>query len=500
MTEQFAVNSASTPESLAFFGVRQADLTRLFVQAALSHLKPKSVLALARDEKATKSLRRALGKQMLFDWVDYDAIGLHRVPINFSAVRVGILARVRALPDPQDTILVVDMAWGLDTASATANFESWMSVAVEVSLSTGTTIVSIYNRGLLIDEHLLAALRGHPKILAPEGVLANPHWLPPAIAQATLREQVNHWLGGIAPSLIRLNPNAARHAAEGADPMWLIRRGDDGGTKAEDGRERWKIRCFGRLRVYRADGSQVQWAIGGGATLKTKTLFAYLLQQGGKGARTDDLADLLWPEADSIATGRNRLYHAVRCLRQALAGPRDGAGDGHLLRDGESYVLVPPDRSWLDISSFEQLCRQSQSHIKAGDLDEALICLQAADRLYTGDLFEDIPSEYVDDTERDWCWTRRYWLRDMFLKVQRDAARIYRQRGEHSAALNHCKKALAIDPLAEFAHEEAMQVFAAQNRREAIERQYALYLKSLSRFDDRPRSEELTRTYRSLLK
>jgi hypothetical protein len=45
-----------------------------------------------------------------------------------------------------------------------------------------------------------------------------------------------------------------------------------------------------------------------------------------------------------------------------------------------------------------------------------------------------------------------------------------------------------------------MHVFAAQSRREAIERQYALYLKSLSRFDDRPRSEELTRTYRSLIK
>ena len=234
--------------------------------------------------------------------------------------------------------------------------------------------------------------------------------------------------------------------------------------------------------------------------MKTKTLFAYLLQQGGKGARADDLADLLWPEADSSDAARNRLYHTVRCLRQALDGDQAARGQSFVLRDGSSYVLVPPDRSWLDISTYEQLCRQSQGHIKSGDLDEALLCLRAADRLYTGDLFEDIPTEYVDDQERDWCWTRRYWLRDMYLKVQRDAARIYRGRAEHSAALAHCRKALAVDPLSEFAHEEAMQVFAAQGRRDAIERQYALYLDSLSRFDDRPRSADLQKLYRTLTK
>ena len=129
--------------------------------------------------------------------------------------------------------------------------------------------------------------------------------------------------------------------------------------------------------------------------------------------------------------------------------PGRGAGmREHLLRDGSRYVLVPPERSWLDISTFEQLCRQSHSHIKSGASDEALICLQAADRLYTGDLFEDIPADYADNTERDWCWSKRYWLRDMFFKVQRDAARIHRERQDFSAALAHCQKALAIDPLA----------------------------------------------------
>ncbi len=494
-----AVERKSLPvaQSFAFFGTKQSELLRQSVRLAKSKLGATSILHVGQLPQ-TQTGRAASIDGLRPRQLSAEELGFERVPISFSWVEKELSVRLADTPD--GTVLTVDMGWGLQTASATANFEGWMGIAQTLAENSGRAIVSLYNRSLLIDEHLLTALRGHPAILALEGILPNPHWLPPQLyAKGTLREQVNFWLGGIAPSLVRNNPHADRHAAEGTDPMWLLnRRAEEPTIPGENTRERWKIRCFGRLRVYRANGSQVEWAVTGGATMKTKTLFAYLLQQGGKGARADDLADLLWPDAESAETARNRLYHTVRSLRQALEGPRCDHEGGYVLRDGSSYVLTPPDRSWLDISAFEQLCRQSQSHVKAGDLDEALVCLRAADRLYTGDLFEDIPSEYVDDQERDWCWTRRYWLRDMYLKVQRDAARIYRGRAEYSAALSHCQKALKVDPLAEFAHEEAMRVFAAQGRREAIERQYALYSESLSRFDDRPRSADLAKLFKSL--
>ncbi len=485
--------------SLAFFGTKQGDLLRNFARLAKEHLGAVNILHVGQILQTTSG-RRAAVAGLHPQTLAPDELGFERVPISFPLVERELAARLGGMPEA--TVLAVDMGWGLQTASATANFESWMGVAQNLVETTGRPVVSLYNRSLLIDEQLLAALRGHPTVLAPEGIVPNPHWLPPMLsARGILREQVNFWLGGIAPSLARNNPYADRHAAEGTDPMWLLgRRAEEPTIPIEGARDRWKIRSFGRLRVYRADGSQVNWSVAGGATMKTKTLFAYLLQQGGKGAHADDLADLLWPEAESVEAARNRLYHTVRCLRQALDAGQAARGQGYVLRDGSNYVLVPPNRSWLDISTFEQLCRQSQGHIKSGDLDEALLCLRAADRLYTGDLFEDIPPEYVDDQERDWCWTRRYWLRDMYLKVQRDAARIYLERGEHTAALSHCQKALTIDPLAEFAHGEAMKVFAAQGRREAIERQYALYLDSLSRFDDRPRSAELQNLYRALIK
>jgi two-component SAPR family response regulator len=491
--------------NLAFFTTQQKALFHQFIKVARSRLSPSHVFFIGADERAIAAAGSALRRLRWPVGTDcklFADLAFLKVPVSFNEIarRIGDWLDSTAGAGRPHVLLVVDMSWGLLTNSAAANFESWAVVAEALASRPGVSIASLYNRRLLIDEHLVTALRAHPAILTGSGIVANPHCLPAGLlTHGTMRQQIDHWLGSIAPELAAA-PSAAIHAAEGADPMWLLRRAAEEPVKSViDRSDRWKIRCFGRLRVYRDDGSQVNWEVSGGATRKAKTLFAYLLQKGGRGAATDELADVLWPQAETMQAACNRLYHTVKCLREALAPVAPGSrAQNHLLRDGSRYVLAPPERSWLDISTFEQLCRQAQSHVESNADDEALICLQAADRLYTGDLFEDIPAEYADDSERDWCWSKRYWLRDMFFKVQRDTARIFRQRQDYSAALAHCQKALAIDPLCESAHEEAMHVFRAQGRREAIDRQYKLYLGSLSHFDDRPQSAALRQTYQRL--
>jgi two-component SAPR family response regulator len=500
-----AASPPRKPVNLAFFVAEQRRLLGEFFAAAGVPLSPRAVFLVTADTavstRVRATLRRSSGS-VLLKVAPFSDLGFLQVPISFRDIEhriqrwIGAAAGGGARP-----LLAVDMSWGLLTNSAAANFENWMVAAESLAANSGVSVVSLYNRRLLIDEQLLAALRGHPGILSRRGIVDNPHWLPAQLlTHGTLRQQIDHLLAATVPDIVAA-PASAVHAAEGANPMWLLRQStDDPPAPSPDSRERWKIRCFGRLHVYRADGSQIDWEVPGGATRKTKTLFAYLLQQGGQGATSDELADLLWPDASSAEVAKNRLYHTVKCLREALAPPSasSDAGRRFLLRDGARYVLIPPEKSWLDISTFEQLCRQSRSHTNSGASEEALMCLRAADRLYTGDLFGDIPAEYTDNNERDWCWSRRYWLRDMFFKVQRDAARIYRERHDYSTALIHCQKALAIDPLCEIAHEEAMHVFDAQGRRDAIDRQYKLYLTSLGHFDDRPQSAALRRTYAQL--
>ena len=57
-------------------------------------------------------------------------------------------------------------------------------------------------------------------------------------------------------------------------------------------------------------------------------------------------------------------------------------------------------------------------------LRPALRVYAAADQLYTGDLFEDLPLEYVRSETDDWCMPRRIWLREMAVKLQYDFAKV----------------------------------------------------------------------------
>jgi len=112
-----------------------------------------------------------------------------------------------------------------------------------------------------------------------------------------------------APSPTNVRPKPPIYNFEAPAPL----------VAAHAGQQRWKIHCLGELRVFRQDGTPVQWNRIQGATLKTKTLFAYLLHRGQKGAAVEEIADLLWPEASSTEPSLNRLYHTVHCLRMALS-------------------------------------------------------------------------------------------------------------------------------------------------------------------------------------
>jgi hypothetical protein len=181
---------------------------------------------------------------------DFADLAFLQVPASFREIARRITDWIGSVGNDNGAILAVDMGWGLETNSAMANFAKWMIVAEDLADRTGIIVVSLYNRRLLIDEQLVVALRGHPVVLTSSGIVANPHWLPATLLmRGTLREQVDHWLGTISPKLGRTPVQAAYHAAEGADPMWLLRRAAEEPIAAQvDRRERWKIRCFGTAR------------------------------------------------------------------------------------------------------------------------------------------------------------------------------------------------------------------------------------------------------------
>lgn len=402
--------------------------------------------------------------------VGFSNLGLHAAPFDPTAVEDGLLNL--GFGERRAGLVIVDMSWGWETPAASANFDIWGSLCGKLA-ARGMRIVSVYDWHMLIGDQMLAALRGHRSFLSPSGLRENPFWLPPDyLSSATLREQVSFLLGRVVPDWadMTLAPASGEDAALGADPGWL----SAGGVRPMEGLgRRWKIRCFGRLRVYTSAAEQIDWAPAGGAPRKTKALFAYLLQRGESGATAERIAELLWPDEADEAVKRSRLHHAVAMLRRVLGGKQ------FVVRRGDYYYLEAPPGTWVDIKTFEQFCRRAKALEKAGRNDAALSMLQAAERLYTGDLFEDILPEYVESEAEDWCLPQRIWFKDMALKVQRDMASILRREGRLRDALKHCRRALEMDPACEIVHAEAMRIFHAQNRREAMTRQYRQYLEAL---------------------
>jgi two-component SAPR family response regulator len=276
------------------------------------------------------------------------------------------------------------------------------------------------------------------------------------------------------------------HHVDSPEPLILA-----GGSEGQ-----WKIRCFGPLRVYRSDGSSFDWRVPQGATRKTKTLFAYLLFRGEQGASSEELVDLLWPNAKQIKQGLNRLHHTVNSLRHVLRP--DGQGAEHLRLEAGRYSLAVPEHTWLDYPMFQELCYQGNALLQDGDLQEGIVAYQSAERLYTGDFLADIPLEYAANEEFDWCWGRRYWFKEMHLKMLSSLSALYRQTQQLAEALTYADKALRLEPCSEIAHREKMLALHAANRRDAVERQYRLYLHSLERFGMGEPSSAVTGLYESL--
>jgi DNA-binding SARP family transcriptional activator len=365
--------------------------------------------------------------------------------------------------------IIVDMRWAVSTAEALRNLELWGGLAERLSAELMLPVISVYDQDLMIEEQMQAAFRVHSQFLAPSGLYKNPYWLPAKLLEtAALDEQLSFMLGRVVPDFagLSLRRKTAEMFAHGATPTWLEKANSTLGAQAFS--SRWQIHCFGQLRVTIA-GLEIDWRIAGGTPKKTQTLFAYLLQSGEKGAHSEQISELLWPDEERVATKRARLHHTVAMLRKILGSTQS------VLRIGDYYRLNAPSGSWIDINTFEQLCRRGLALSKKGELESAMQVYLAADKLYAGDLFENLPREYIESENENWCLPRRTWLREMALKLQNDLTNVFMRAGRTREALDHCLKALAIDPASEGANEVAMQIFAAQGRDEAVHRQYKQY-------------------------
>ena len=147
---------------------------------------------------------------------------------------------------------------------------------------------------------------------------------------------------------------------------------------------------------------------------------------------------------------------------------------------------------------FQELCYRGKGLMRQQNWNEALICHESAKRLYTGDLLADIPDKYSANRDIDWCWSQRYWYREMFVKLTIDSAEVHHQLNKISPALDQCDQALKLDPVNEQAHKMKIAVLASVKRHDAAKRQYRMYKDALKEFDMGVPSAEFEQFYLSL--
>lgn len=397
----------------------------------------------------------------------------------------------------ENIVIFLEMTWAVRSPSGDIYLRELQEALQLFLINKDITLVCIYDESIMLDEQLLLGLFSHPKILAGNEIKENPYYLPPEIIKRNhLKTRFNFWLNKIDVNHAKCKPFTTQKEDLNNDVYPVEKSLSTTVAQSKEGR--WKIRCFGELRIHRENGELIEWNTKAGSTKKMKTLFAYLLLKGEKGATSEELADLLWPDAETTEQGLNRLYHSIRYLRIILGGENDGSS--FISYQNSIYYLKLPFDSWIDLPMFQELCFKGNQHMQEENIEQAKICYEAAERLYSGDLFHDIPLKYIENNDNDWCWSKRYWFSEMYHKLLYSLAKIYRITGNLSTAINYCDKALVEDPLLEAAQIEKLITLAESQRFDALHRQYRIYSDSLRKFNNSLPSAEIRSIYLNLSK
>jgi DNA-binding SARP family transcriptional activator/tetratricopeptide (TPR) repeat protein len=185
------------------------------------------------------------------------------------------------------------------------------------------------------------------------------------------------------------------------------------------------------------------------ATLKARSLLAYLVIHRDQACFREMLADLFWPDRPA---GK-----ALRSLSTALWQIRHVLPLGeYLLYDSQTVRFNPASDCWLDVAAFERLVNWDEGGLPEEgdphslDLLPELVALNQAIALYKGDFLEG----FYDD----WCLRERYRLEGLYLEALQRLVMANEEREMPQEALRCVELLLARDPLREDAHCKAVQL------------------------------------------
>ena len=214
---------------------------------------------------------------------------------------------------------------------------------------------------------------------------------------------------------------------------------------------------------------------------KARALLGYLAVHAGVAHGREQLAALLWEDADP-ELARTSLRQALSALRRAL--PRESAQA--LVADA---LQVRLDAALVDVDRLR---------LRELDAEGSAASLAAAMDLARGELLAGLDAR--SGAFDDWLRRERLALRREVAGMARRLALLRREGGDGTGEIAALERLLALDPADEPAHRELMQAYARAGRYTEALRQYQVCRMALRRDLDvapEPATESL---YRELMR
>ena len=154
---------------------------------------------------------------------------------------------------------------------------------------------------------------------------------------------------------------------------------------------RLNIRCFGGFSL-QVDGEPAPLRR---VRPRAREVLRVLALNAGHIVHREHLIDALWRDLDPDA-GTHNLHVAVSSLRAALEPGVPRGRNQLIVRDSTGYSLGLPEGSGCDVREFDAALAEADLFRLRGDTQQAMVALQRASGLYTGDVLpEDGAAEWV---------------------------------------------------------------------------------------------------------
>jgi ATP/maltotriose-dependent transcriptional regulator MalT/DNA-binding SARP family transcriptional activator len=211
----------------------------------------------------------------------------------------------------------------------------------------------------------------------------------------------------------------------------------------------WPLKIFtlGRFELLR-DGKPL------GLSRKTQekplSMLKALIALGGKEVKEDDLADLLWPEADGDSAHHSFEMTLYR-LRTLLGHP-----EAVLFR--ERHLTLNQNYCWVDAWGFERTLEEVGGRRTEGMIETAAAKLQKAIEMYRGPFL-------AGETEEPWAISLGERLRRKFLRSVITLGQFWDESGKYEKALDCYERGLEVDDLAEELYKRLMVCYQRLGRK-----------------------------------